>query len=152
MARVPEVRAIVEQIKARIADVEEQLKQHRDLSEELDRLRGALGRLEGDVTARVRGRRSPTKSSARTPATATAKSPTPAKTAARARKPARARSVAPRGQTRAKILEALKDGPKTAGEISQTTGIPRASASTTLNKLAKSGDVVKAERGYQLPT
>ncbi|HWH92432.1 MAG TPA: winged helix-turn-helix domain-containing protein [Baekduia sp.] len=152
MARVPEVRAIVEQIKARIVDIEEQLKQHRDLSEELDRLRGALGRLEGDVTARVRGRRSPTKSSAHTPETATTKRPTPSKTAARAQKPARARSVAPRGQTRAKILEALKDGPKTAGEISQTTGIPRASASTTLNKLAKSGDVVKAERGYKLPT
>jgi predicted transcriptional regulator len=50
------------------------------------------------------------------------------------------------------VLEALKDGPKTAGEISETTGIPRASASTTLNKLAKTGDVVKAERGYKLPT
>ncbi|MCW3017409.1 MAG: hypothetical protein JWO02_4501 [Solirubrobacterales bacterium] len=49
-------------------------------------------------------------------------------------------------------LVALKDGPKTAGEISQTTRIPTASASTTLNKLAKSGDVVKAERGYKLPT
>jgi CRP-like cAMP-binding protein len=152
MAKVPDVRAIVEQIKARIADVEEQLKQHRDLSEELDRLRGALARLEGDVTARVRGARSPSKSSTRAATTATAKSPTPAKSAAGGQKPARARSVAPRGQTRATILEALKDGPKTAGEISQTTGIPRASASTTLNKLAKSGDVVKAERGYKLPT
>jgi predicted transcriptional regulator len=62
------------------------------------------------------------------------------------------RAVAPRGQTRAKVLEALKDGPKTAGEVSETTGIPRASASTTLNKLTKTGDVVKAERGYKLPT
>ena len=68
-----------------------------------------------------------------------------------AQKPARTRSVAPRGQTRATVLEALKDGPKTAGEISQATGIPRASASTTLNKLAKTGDVIKAERGYRLP-
>ena len=152
MPKVPGVSVIVEQIKARIADVEAQLKQHRDLSEELERLRGALGRLEGDVTARVRGRRSPSKPSARTPTTAAAKGPTPTKRAADAQKPTRARSVAPRGQTRATILEALKDGPKTAGEISQTTGIPRASASTTLNKLAKSGDVVKAERGYKLPT
>jgi Fic family protein len=152
MARVPDVRTIVEQIKARIADIEEQLKQHRDLSEELDRLRGALGRLEGDVTARVRGRRGPAKSSARARTTATANSSTAAQTAASGQKPRRARAVAPRGQTRAKILEALKEGPKTAGEISAMTGIARATASTTLNKLAKSGDVVKAERGYKLPT
>jgi predicted transcriptional regulator len=50
-----------------------------------------------------------------------------------------------------RILEALKDGPKTAGEIAEATGIPRESASTTLSKLAKSRDVVKAERGYKLP-
>jgi DNA-binding IclR family transcriptional regulator len=49
------------------------------------------------------------------------------------------------------VLEALKDGPKTAGEIAAATGIPRGTASTTLSKLAKSGDVVKAERGYRLP-
>jgi predicted transcriptional regulator len=59
--------------------------------------------------------------------------------------------VAPRGQTRAKVLEALKDGPMTAGDVSGVTGISRASVSTTLNKLSKSGDVVKAQRGYQLP-
>jgi hypothetical protein len=152
MAPVPDVRTIVEQIKARIADLEEQLKQHRDLSDELDRLRGALGRLEGDVTARVRGRRAPAKSSARTRTTAPAKRATAAKTAGGGQQPRRARAVAPRGQTRATILDALKDGPQTAGEISATTGIPRASASTTLNTLAKSGDVLKAERGYKLPT
>jgi predicted Rossmann fold nucleotide-binding protein DprA/Smf involved in DNA uptake len=152
VAQVPDVRTIVEQIKTRIADIEEQLKQHRDLGEELDRLRGALGRLEGDVAARVRGRRGQTKSSPRTRRTATAKSAPAATAAPAARKPRSARSAAPRGQTRARVLEALKDGPKTAGEISATTGIPRASASTTLNKLAKTGDVVKAERGYKLPT
>jgi DNA-binding transcriptional ArsR family regulator len=152
MAQVPDVRTIVEQIKARIADIEEQLKHHRDLSEELDRLRGALGRLEGDVTARVRGRRTPAKLSSRPPRTAAVKTAAAATAAPAARTPRRARSVAPRGQTRAKVLEALKDGPKTAGEISATTGIPQASASTTLSKLAKTGDVVKAKRGYQLPT
>ena len=60
-------------------------------------------------------------------------------------------AAAPRGQTRAKVLEALKDGPKTAGDIAAATGVPRGSASTTLSKLAKSGEVVKAERGYKLP-
>jgi ATP-binding cassette, subfamily B, bacterial len=63
----------------------------------------------------------------------------------------RAAAAAPRGQTRAKVLEALQTGPKTAGEIAQATGIGRASASTTLSKLAKSGTVIKAERGYTLP-
>jgi predicted ArsR family transcriptional regulator len=151
MARVPDVSTIVEQIKARIADVEAQLKQHRDLSEELDRLRGALSRLEGEVTGRVRGRRAPAKPAGGR-ATATAKRSTAASGAADGPKPSRRRSAAPRGQTRARVLDALKGGPKTAGEISAETGIPRASASTTLNKLAKSGDVVKAERGYQLPS
>jgi DNA-binding IclR family transcriptional regulator len=56
-----------------------------------------------------------------------------------------------RGQTRARILEALKDGPKTAGDIAEATGVPRGTASTTLSTLAKSGEVVKAERGYRLP-
>ena len=152
MAKGPDVHAIVEQIKARIADIEEQLKQHRDLGEELDRLRGALGRLEGDVTSRVRGRRPRSGSSQRARTSASATSSTAATTAAGGQKPRRARSAAPRGQTRAKVLEALKDGPKTAGEISETTDIPRATASTTLNKLARTGDIVKAERGYKLPT
>jgi predicted ArsR family transcriptional regulator len=153
VAQVPDVRTIVEQIKARIADIEEQLKQHRDLSEELDRLRAALGRLESDAVARVRGRRGPAKSAPRARRTATAKTAAATTTApASGAKPGRTRSAAPRGQTRARVLEALKDGPKTAGEVSQSTGIARASASTTLNKLAKTGDVVKAERGYKLPT
>ena len=60
-------------------------------------------------------------------------------------------AAAPRGQTRAKILEALKDGPKTAGQIVEATGVPRASASSALSRLAKSGAVVKAERSYKLP-
>jgi DNA-binding transcriptional ArsR family regulator len=147
MPEVPGVGAIVESIKARIAQIEEQLRQHRDLSDELERLRDALGRLERGVGARVRGRRAPAPSTpASTPAAA--KQTATAKPAAGTR---RRGSAAPRGQTRARILEALKDGPRTAGEIAQATGIPRGSASTTLSKLARSGDVVKAQRGYKLP-
>src|SRR4030088_1429699 len=115
MPKVPGVSVIVEQIKTRIADVEAQLKQHRDLSEELDRLRGALGRLEGDVAARVRGRRAPAKSSSSPRRTASARSSTAATAAPAGEQRRRARAVAPRGQTRARVLEALKDGPKTAG-------------------------------------
>jgi DNA-binding transcriptional ArsR family regulator len=144
VVEVPGVGAIVEQIKARIGQIEEQLRQHRDLSDELERLRDALGRLEGGVVARVRGRRTPAKApSQKTPATA--------KGSAAASRPKRAAASAPRGQTRAKILDALKDGPKTAGEITAATGVGRGTASTTLTKLAKSGEVVKAQRGYKLP-
>jgi DNA-binding transcriptional ArsR family regulator len=150
VVEVPGVGAIVEQIKARIEQIEEQLRQHRDLSDELERLRDALGRLEGGVAARVRGRRTPAEASSQR-TTAAAKSPAAAKRSAVASRPRRAAAAAPRGQTRAKILDALKDGPKTAGEIAAATGIGRGTASTTLTKLAKSGEVVKAERGYRLP-
>jgi CRP-like cAMP-binding protein len=162
MVEVPGVGAIVEQIKARIGQIEEQLRQHQDLSDELERLRAALGRLEDGVSTRVRGRRTPAKASAqRSPAavksspaaksTPAAKSSAAATRSAAASRPRRAAASAPRGQTRATILDSLKDGPKTAGEIAAATGIGRGSASTTLTKLAKSGEVVKAERGYRLP-
>jgi DNA-binding transcriptional ArsR family regulator len=150
MAEVPGVGAIVESIKARIAQIEEQLRQHGDLSDELGRLRDALGRLERGVGERVRGRRARGKVESR-PTTGAAKRPASTRGAATARQQRRGAEAAPRGQTRAKILEALKDGPKTAGEIAEATGVPRGSASTTLSKLAKSGEVVKAERGYKLP-
>jgi biotin operon repressor len=39
----------------------------------------------------------------------------------------------------------------TAGEVATATGLGRATVSTTLTKLANSGEAVKAERGYRLP-
>ena len=39
----------------------------------------------------------------------------------------------------------------TAGEVAKATGLQRPAVSTTLSRLAKSGEVVKAERGYRLP-
>jgi DNA-binding IclR family transcriptional regulator len=67
--------------------------------------------------------------------------------ASRTSAPARA----PWGQNKAKVLEALKDGPMTASEIANATGIATGTVSTLLTKLSKSGEVVKAERGYRLP-
>jgi DNA-binding IclR family transcriptional regulator len=50
------------------------------------------------------------------------------------------------------VLAALADGKAmTAGEVAAATGLGRGTVSTTLSKLAKSGEVVKAERGYRLP-
>jgi DNA-binding transcriptional ArsR family regulator len=59
----------------------------------------------------------------------------------------------PPGATKRRVLGALSDGKaKTAGEVASATGITRGTVSTTLSKLAKTGEVVKAERGYRLPS
>ena len=69
------------------------------------------------------------------------------KTAAAAGRGARA----PSGQNKAKILESLKAGPKTASEIAKETGIGTGNVGSTLSKLATAGEVAKADRGYRLP-
>jgi CRP-like cAMP-binding protein len=134
LPEVPDVSAIAQQVKARIKQIEDQLRQHERLSDELERLRRALTRLEGAARSRV--------STSRRPAAKPADAPKRASAA-----PARA----PRGQNKAKVLEALKDGPMTASEIAKVTGIGTGTVSTLLTKLAKSGELVKAERGYRLP-
>ena len=49
------------------------------------------------------------------------------------------------------MLAALTAGEAmTAGQVAGTTGLARVTVSTTLSKLAKSGEVQKAERGYRL--
>ena len=56
-----------------------------------------------------------------------------------------------RGGTKATVLEALAGGEAmTAGEVAALTGLGRGSVSTTLSKLAKTGEVSKADRGYQV--
>lgn len=50
------------------------------------------------------------------------------------------------------MLGALSaDGAMIAGEVAKATGLARGTVSTTLTKLAKTGEVSKAERGYRLP-
>ena len=57
--------------------------------------------------------------------------------------------TAPRG-TKNAVLSALAHGhTMTASEVAAATGLGRASVSTTLSKLAKTGEVRKAERGYR---
>lgn len=51
------------------------------------------------------------------------------------------------------MLDALAKAngqPMTAGQVASATGLGRPSVSTTLSKLARSGDVAKAQRGYTL--
>jgi DNA-binding transcriptional ArsR family regulator len=70
---------------------------------------------------------------------------------ARASRVAGAVARAASGSTKAGVLRALAGGgAMTAGEIASATGLGRASVSTTLSKLASSGEVAKADRGYQL--
>jgi hypothetical protein len=62
----------------------------------------------------------------------------------------RSRTRAGQGQTKSAVLAALSSGAAmTAGEVAAVTGLGRASVSTTLSKLAKSGEVAKADRGYR---
>jgi DNA-binding transcriptional ArsR family regulator len=58
----------------------------------------------------------------------------------------------PASGTKAKVLAALStDAGMTAGDVVAATGLARGTVSTTLSRLLKSGEVVKAERGYRLP-
>jgi DNA-binding transcriptional ArsR family regulator len=55
------------------------------------------------------------------------------------------------GATKAAVLAALAGGEAmTAGEVAAKSGLARGTVSTTLSKLAKTGEVHKADRGYQL--
>jgi DNA-binding transcriptional ArsR family regulator len=67
------------------------------------------------------------------------------------RQPSRCPGSRAPGATKAGVLAALKDGnAMTAGEIAAATGLGRATVSTTLSRLAASGEIAKAARGYQI--
>lgn len=140
---------------------------------EADKLRQALAALSSDGSApdppaqrrrrtpshRARPAQSTSRRSARDgrPRTAgpDAKDSLPAAPASTARprrdhptSPARTRARS--GETKSAILAALSGGEAmTAGEVAAATGLGRASTSTTLSQLAKSGEITKAERGYR---
>ena len=78
------------------------------------------------------------------------KSPT-ARTRTGAASAASPRAKTASGATKTKVLSALShDGALTAGDVANATGLGRATVSTTLSKLAKSGQIAKAQRGYRL--
>jgi DNA-binding transcriptional ArsR family regulator len=116
---------------------------------EVDKLRRALAAL-----ASRDGNNTPAAAAAKA-AAVTAPAPAKARVKAPATKPAATAASSERtapGATKAGILAALAaaGSPMTAGEIADATGIGRATISTTLSRLAKSGEVDKAERGYQV--
>jgi CRP-like cAMP-binding protein len=125
----------------------EQIQQRLDqLTHEADRLRKALAALD------PRSSKAPARSPAQSTATKPAASATKTAPAQRTRQPAARppRRTAP-GATKASVLAALADGEAmTAGQVADKTGLARGTVSTTLSKLAKSGEVQKAERGYRI--
>ncbi len=90
-----------------------------------------------------------------------ARAPKPAEaSSSRRRKPPAATSAGEAGKatrsapgaTKGAILETLSAGEAmTAGEIAAATGLGRATVSTTLSRLVKTGDLDKVARGYQVP-
>ena len=114
----------------------------RDIQARLDQLLAEADKLRHALIALGSGGGgAPAKAAAAAPASE------PAKRAPRAR-PSSSKSAssarAASGATKSAVLGALAGGKAmTAGEVATATGLGRASVSTTLSKLAKSGEVCK---------
>jgi CRP-like cAMP-binding protein len=133
--------------------------QHRldQLLAEADKLRHALAALDPRERSTPKPKTTRSRPAVKRVATTPdALKPAPARTRARAARTttdARASTRTAPGETKAKVLAALtSDQGLTAGEVAQATGLARPTVSTTLSKLSKSGEVVKADRGYRLPS
>ena len=129
-----------------------------DIQQRLDQLLAEADKLRRALAALAPGERSAPKPKT-TRSQPTAKTPAaPKQTSARRRtrtpSTANGASVSTRtapGETKGKVLAALSsDRALTAGEVAKATGLARPTVSTTLSKLSKTGEVVKADRGYRL--
>jgi DNA-binding transcriptional ArsR family regulator len=121
----------------------------RDIKTRLDELLGEADKLRQALAALGSHQNVAPTSSAKLTSTSSPKPSrsVPTKPAGRP-SPTVARSAP--GATRTAILAALAGGlAMTAGEIATATGLGRATVSTTLSRLAKTGEVTKAARGYQ---
>lgn len=126
-------------------DIQERLEQ---LQDEAKKLGGALAALDarGEPRPRPAGR-----SSRRSAATSRPRSTPSVKHTSQTGKREVATRTAP-GATKRTVLGALlANRAMTAGEVAAATGLARPTVSTTLSKLAKSGEITKADRGYRLP-
>jgi DNA-binding transcriptional ArsR family regulator len=135
--------------------IREQIQQRLDqLVGEADRLRKALAALDprSPSTPKAAVRTAPARKRARaaTPKpTAPATKSTPAQRTSQPTTPSSPRTAP--GATKAAVLAALAGGEAmTAGQVAAKTGLARGTVSTTLSKLAKSGEAQKADRGYRL--
>ena len=126
--------------------IQERLEQ---IAGEVDRLRKALAALDPRTSsAPARKRPARQRTQAPRPTTGATKRASTRRTSASA---SRSNGRAAPGATRAAVLAALAGGEAmTATEVATKAGIARPTVSTTLSRLAKSGEVEKAERGYRL--
>ena len=127
------------------------------IQERLDQLVHEADRLRKALAALGPGSSKPPAIKPAAPSAKTAAAPKPPSepklAATRRTSTARAPRRGPSGATKASVLGALAGGEAmTAGEVATKTGLARPTVSTTLSKLAKSGEVEKAERGYRLPS
>ena len=127
------IRDAVDSWKSRLAELEKEIA---PLADEAEQLRTAIARLEA-IEPSGAGRRGRNTANGSRGATA------------RRRAARTSTGRAPRGQNRRLILEAIKNQPKTAGDVAKETGIGRPTVSTTLTKLVSDGAAVKAKRGYK---
>jgi hypothetical protein len=147
-----QTRSVIKLIDRIRHDIQRRLDQ---LHAEADKLRHALAALDprerSTSKPNLPSSRPSTKPAATTPAAAKP-APKPARAASTANGAAVSARTAP-GQTKAKVVAALStDQGRTAGEVATATGLARPTVSTTLSKLSKTGEVVKADRGYRLPS
>ena len=135
-------------------DIQQRLDQ---LLAEADKLRHALAALDPRERSAPKPKTTRSQAAAK-PAAKTPDAPkqTPTRTRTRPARTTNRASASTRtapGETKAKVLAALSsDGALTAGEVAKATGLARPTVSTTLSKLSKTGEVVKADRGYRLPS
>ena len=129
-------------------DIQQRLDQ---LLAEADKLRRALAALAPGERFAPKPKTTRSQPTAKTPA---APKQTSARRRTRTPSTANGASVSTRtapGETKGKVLAALSsDRALTAGEVAKATGLARPTVSTTLSKLSKTGEVVKADRGYRL--
>ena len=134
-------------------DIQQRLEQ---LLAEADKLRHALAALDPRERSTPKPKTTSRPTAKRAANTRDAPKPTPARTRTRAAGTANAARGSTRtapGETKARVLAALSsEHALTAGEVAKTTGLARGTVSTTLSKLSKTGEVVKADRGYRLPS
>ena len=135
-------------------DIQQRLDQ---LLAEADKLRHALAALDPrDGSAGKPKPRRSQPAAKRAAKTVDARKQTPTRTRTRSAGTTNRASASTRtapGETKARVLAALSsDGALTAGEVAKASGLARPTVSTTLSKLSKTGEVVKADRGYRLPS
>jgi hypothetical protein len=158
---------IEKEIRERLAATRDAMVEHERLQAALHALTGAGEDAARAVKARATGRGSAKPASGRTaPSSSPARTgtgdqtTTPAKPRAKRSRTATpapsARKRAPRGANREVVLSTVADRPGvTSGELADATGIKRATLSTLLGKLTKSGELERHEQpsglqGYSL--